>query len=181
MQFDRQAFEAVISQYPVFEYQFIETAELSFQPRVRIICERECERYGKTWACPPAVGSLKECESACRVYTRGLFFSTVAEVLDVLNMEEGLATRREHERITQDLGDYLAAQGLEVFILSTESCDICRKCTYPDGPCRHPDQMHPCLESHGIVVSDLVENHQMTYQLGGNTLLWFSLILFREV
>ena len=178
--FDIQNFEAFIAQYPVFEYQIIHTYELNFQSRVRIICKQECERYGKTWACPPAVGSLETCKETCLSYSQGLFFSTVAEVSDVLCMEEGLATRKEHEKITQEIGDYLSKQDLEVLILSTESCDICAKCTYPDAPCRHPDKMHPCLESHGIVVSDLVEKHQMTYQLGGNTLLWFSLVLFRK-
>ena len=39
----------------------------------------------------------------------------------------------------------------EVYGLSTESCAICAHCAWPDGPCRHPDRMFPCVESHGIV------------------------------
>lgn len=35
---------------------------LKYQSRVRTICKQECERYGSTWACPPAVGELSECE-----------------------------------------------------------------------------------------------------------------------
>lgn len=168
-----------ISQYPVYEYRIIETEGLQIQPRVRIICSQECERYGTTWACPPAVGELKECEEKIKDYPKGLFFSSVAEVSDILNMEELLETRRFHEEITENLGKFLEEQGKECFILSTESCDICSKCTYPEGPCRHPEKMHPCLESHGVVVSEIVEEQQMEYTLGGNAVLWFSLILYR--
>ena len=48
------------------------------------------------------------------------------------------------------------------FTLSTESCDLCEHCAYLDGkPCRFPEKMHPCLESHGVVVNELVEHHSM--------------------
>ncbi|MDO5336309.1 MAG: DUF2284 domain-containing protein [Eubacteriales bacterium] len=172
-----QGFDEFIADYPVFEYRIIDTQEMKTQRRVRQVCERECERYGSTWACPPGVGSLEDCEKKIKSYPYGILFSSVAEVSDIMNMEELLSTRRGHEEITNALGDFLKSQGKRTFILSTESCDICSKCTYPAAPCRHPDRMHPCLESYGVVVSELVEREQMEYQLGANTILWFSLIL----
>ena len=96
-----------------------------------------------------------------------------------MNMQELLDTRMAHESITDKIGKFLQAEGYEVFILSTESCDICEHCTYPDAPCCNPGRMHPCLESHGIVVTDIVEAEGMEYNLGGNTILWFSMILVR--
>ena len=56
-----ERFEEFISQYPIYEYRLVDTAEIEVRERVRIICKQECERYGTTWACPPAVGSLEEC------------------------------------------------------------------------------------------------------------------------
>ena len=104
----------------------------------------------------------------------------MAEVSDVLNMEEMLATRRAHEDLTGEIAAFLEKEGFETYTLSTESCDICEHCTYPVGkPCRHPERMHPCLESHGVVVSEIVEQQEMEYELGGNTILWFSMILYR--
>lgn len=47
-------FEEFISQYPIYEYRLVDTAEIEVRERVRIICKQECERYGTTWACPPA-------------------------------------------------------------------------------------------------------------------------------
>ncbi len=171
--------EEFLTNFPLFEYQMIETEQLQFQQRVRLVCEQECERYDKTWACPPGVGDLETCRQRCLAYPYGFFFSSVAEVSDILNMEELLDTRAAHEEITDEIGNFFEDRGMETFILSTESCSICENCTYPDAPCRNPKRMHPCLESHGIVVTEIVEKQQMTYTLGGNDVLWFSLILFR--
>lgn len=173
--------DGYIAQFPVYEYRIISTDDLPVEARVRMVCQQECERYGSTWACPPGVGELDDCEAACRAYPRGLFFSTVAEVRDVMDMDEMLATRTAHEEITEQIDQYMTEKGLDTFVLSTESCDICDECAYPDAPCRFPEKMHPCLESYGIVVPEIVEREEMQYMIGGNTVLWFSLILFRPV
>ena len=178
---DLEKFEAFISQFPIYEYRLISTQEVSVEQRVRDICRQECTRYGSTWACPPAVGTLQECESRIHSYSEAVLFSSVAEVSDILNFEEMLTTRKAHEDLTDEVGGYLKEQGKDIFILSTESCDICEDCAYKHGkPCRFPQRMHPCLESYGVVVSDLVEKYRMEYNIGANTILWFSMILFRE-
>ena len=177
----KEKFEEFIAQYPIFEYRLLDTSDIAVQPRVRTICKEECERYGSTWACPPAVGELPECEKKIRSFPQAVFFSSVAEVSDMMNMEEMLSTRDAHEALTTKVAEYLRGEGLDTFTLSTESCDICKECAYIKGePCRHPDRMHPCLESHGVVVSEIVEKEQMEYNLGGNTILWFSMVLFRD-
>lgn len=175
-----EKFDMFISQYPIFEYRLVNTKDLEVRERARIICEVECERFGSTWACPPAVGSLEECECRIKGFEQAVFFSSVAEVSDIFNMEEMLSTRRAHEDLTSEVAAFLGEEGYETFTLSTESCDICERCAYLDGePCRHPERMHPCLESHGVVAAEIVERENMEYSLGGNTILWFSMVLFR--
>lgn len=175
-----EKFEEFIADFPIFEYRDISTQNIGVRERVRTICREECQRYNSTWACPPAVGSLKECQERILSYPRGIFFSSVAEVSDILNMDEMLSTRHIHENLTGELEKYLKGEGFETHALSTESCDICESCAWSEGkPCRFPDRMHPCLESYGVVVSEIVEDEAMEYNLGGNTILWFSLILYR--
>ena len=95
-------------------------------------------------------------------------------------MEEMLSTRRAHEDLTTEVGKYLNKEGYETYILSTESCEIKKKCAYKEGkPCRYPDRMRPCLERYGVVVNEIVERESMEYNLGGNTIMWFSMVLFR--
>ena len=107
------------------------------------------------------------------------FFSTIASVSDVVNMKETLATRGEHEEITAAIEKFIRSQGTDCMALSTESCDICEHCAYPDAPCRFPERMHPCLESHGIIVSELAEKFSMDFTLSPTEILWFSLIFLK--
>ena len=125
-----EKFEDFIAEYPIYEYRLLDTKDLSVAERVRIVCKQECERYGTTWACPPAVGTLKECEARIHSYDRAVFFSSVAEVSDLMNMEEMLATRDAHEELTTKVAEYLKGEGFCTFTLSTESCDICKECAY---------------------------------------------------
>ena len=114
--------------------------------------------YNTTWACPPAVGSVEACRARCLSYPSVLLITSVAEVQDVANMAETLATRGPHEALTRRVRDLLLQCGAEeVYGLSTEACAICPQCAYPDAPCRHPDHMFPCVESHGLVATDLAE------------------------
>lgn len=66
----------------------------------------------------------------------------------------------------------------DIYVLSTEACAICDHCAWPDGPCRHPDRMFPCVESHGILVTDLAERHGIDFLAGSNLVTWFSLLFY---
>ena len=172
--------EARLSELPIAQYEFFDTEELEFAQRIRMICEVECPRFGKTWACPPAVGTVAECKARCLTYPKGLLITSLAEVSSISHMEECLATRPAHEEMTHQVIELLKAQGAEVYGLSTESCALCDKCTYPTAPCRHKDKMLPCLESHGIVATALADKYGIEYLYGPNVVTWFSILLYRE-
>ena len=176
---DRNQLEMQLSELPLYQYAFIRTEELMFSDRIRWICEHECPMYGKTWACPPAVGSVEECEARCRRFEEALLIATITEVGDIANIEETLATRAPHEEITREVHDMVKAQARETMVLSTEACAVCESCAWPDAPCRHKDKMFPCVESHGIVVTDLAEKTGIDFYAEGNLVTWFSLIFYR--
>ena len=164
---------------PLYCYFFIKPSELEFSERVRHICKTECPMYGKTWACPPGVGEVVECKNRCLEYDDAVLIATITEVNDIANIEETLATRGEHESITGQAAEIVKKQAESVYVLSSEACAICEECAYPDGPCRHPDKMHPCIESHGIILTALPEKYGVEFQYGGNIVTWFSLIFFK--
>ena len=74
--------EDFITQFPIYQYAFIKTEDVEFNDKVRAICKKECPRYGKSWSCPPAVGSVDKCRETCMEYPYVLLFSSVAEVPD---------------------------------------------------------------------------------------------------
>lgn len=177
---DKSALEKTLAALPIAQYAFFRSSELEFSPRIRAVCEQECPRCGKSWSCPPAVGSVETCERRCRSYPEGLLIVSLAETDDIADTEAALKTRPAHEALTRCVADILKAQGLETFVLSAESCAVCDTCTYPDAPCRHPEKMLPCAESHGIVITALAEKYGIDYQYGNNVVSWFSLLFFRE-
>lgn len=172
--------ERQLAELPLYGYFFLKSGDLTFSNRVRYICSHECRMYGRTWACPPAVGTVEECKAKCLSYPHVLMICTVTEVEDISNVEATLSTRGDHEEVTRRAEAMVQAQGMETYTLSTEACAICRQCTYPEGPCRHPEHMRPCIESHGIVLTDTAESCGLPFQYGDNVVTWFSLIFYRR-
>ena len=178
---DLQKLEEQLSLLPLYVYTYIDPQKLEFSDRIRYICGAECPMHNKTWACPPAVGSVSHCKAKCLQYENCLMIGTITEVNDITDIAETLSTRPAHEEITNMVRDLFREQGVEPYILSTEACDICDRCAWLDGqPCRHPDRMHPCVESHGINILPLLESRGLNFQYGENVVTWFSLLFFNE-
>ena len=176
---NRELLEQKLSELPLYIYDFIDPSELEFNSRIRWICEHECPMYGKSWACPPGVGSVDACQGKCMGYQNCLMISTIVEVNDIADMEETLATRPEHEEITNQVGAIMEELGVKPYILSTEACSICEHCAILEGkPCRFPEKMHPCVESHGINVVPMLESRGLEFQFGANVVTWISLLFY---
>ena len=176
---DRQWLEVKLAEFPLYAYDFITTDELEFSDRVRWICQHECPMYNTTWACPPAVGTVEACKARVMSFREGLMIATITEVHDIADIQATLATRADHEAITREITALIAARSTDTLTLSTEACAHCAKCTWPNAPCRHPDRMFPCVESHGILVTNLAEKRGIDFLAGSNLVTWFSLIFFK--
>ena len=176
---DLELLESKLAELPLYGYFFIDPKALEFSDRIRWICGNECPMYNQTWACPPAVGSVESCKQTCLRHENCLMIATVTEVRDITDMQETLSTRPEHEQITEQVRDLMLQQGVNPYILSTEACAICERCAWLDGqPCRHPERMHPCVESHGINLIPVLEENGMEFQFGGNVVTWVSLLFY---
>lgn len=176
---DLQKLENQLAELPLYFYGYIDPKALEFSTRIRQICSAECPMYDKTWACPPAVGAVEECQNRCLQYENCLLVGTVTEVNDVANLGETLSTRPAHEELTNVVREMFREQGIEPYILSTEACSVCDRCAWLDGaPCQHPDRMHPCLESHGINLIPTLEENGLEFQYGDNMVTWYSLLFF---
>jgi predicted metal-binding protein len=178
---DKNLLESQLAELPLYVYDFIDPSQLEFSDRVRWICEHECPMYGKSWACPPGVGTVEECRHRCGTYRNCLMISTITEVEDISNIQQTLDTRPAHEKLTNQVRDLMREQGVEPYILSTEACAICSRCAIEDGlPCRMPGRMHPCVESHGINILSLLDQQGLAFQYGENVVTWFSLLYYND-
>ena len=176
---NQELLEQQLAELPLYVYHFFDPKTLEFTDRVRWICEHECPMFGTSWACPPAVGSVTQCRARCLGYKNALAIATITEVADIANIDDTLATRPDHEAVTNQVRDLFREQGIDPYVLSTESCAECDRCAWLDGePCRFPDRMHPCVESQGINVLPLIEELGLCFQYGENVVTWFSLLLY---
>lgn len=176
---NKERLEQQLAELPLYVYFYIDPKTLDFSERIRYICRHECPMYGRSWACPPGVGEVAECERKCRSYENCLLVGTITEVDDVADINACLATRGPHEDVTNQVRDLLREQGIEPFILSSEACAACDRCAILDGkPCRFPERMHPCVESHGIVLTTTLDELGLEFQYGGNIVTWYSLLFF---
>ena len=174
---DKALLEQQLLELPLYTYFYIDPNTLEFSQRIRWICENECPRYGKSYACPPAVGSVESCREKCLSYGECLVIGTITEVEDISDLEAGLRTRFDHEALTNEIADLLRQQGVEPYILSTDSCAWCDVCACCEGkPCRFPEKMHPCVESHGINLIPTLEENGLEFQYGDNIITWYSLL-----
>ena len=55
----KETIESFIYDYPILEFHYLDRKDLIFSEKVRFLCEHECEHYGHSWACPPAIGSIE--------------------------------------------------------------------------------------------------------------------------
>ena len=174
-----QKIEDQLCSLPILQYVWVNVHDLVFSERVRYVCQTECPMYGRSWSCPPAVGTVEECKERCLRFAQALVITTAAEVADITDLKETLETRAHHVEITRQVREILQREAEEVMVLSAEACMSCAHCTYPEGkPCRNPERMFPCVESYGIVATDLAEKYGIQY-FNGNIVTWISILFFR--
>lgn len=163
----------------IHQYAFLPTSDLVFSPGVRELCKmNSCGSYGKTWACPPGVGTLEECQQRISGYQNLFVFTTVHPLEDSYDFEGMMNGKKKHDEICPGIADLFRKNYANLLILSNEGCHRCESCTYPDAPCRFPDTLYPSIESYGVEVNRLAKTAGINYINGANTVTYFSCILY---
>ncbi len=165
-----------ISTY-VCEGACITTEEIPFSYEVVKACEKNyCGKYGKTWTCPPGIGSFDKLKQACLMYKNAVVFTTCHTLEDSFDIDGMNNGREEHEKVTDKIESLFYGQ--DVKVLSAKSCALCAKCTYPESPCRFPEKARSTVEANGINVVELAQKCKIRYKNEQNTVTYFSVILY---
>ena len=154
----------------------IKTEDVCFSPEVRKMCEvNRCGRYGTSWACPPAIGTLEECMLRCKAFEHCAVFSKAYELEDSFDFEGMMEAHDKFAKASERLRKMLEGQHL---MLSVEGCSKCGNCTYPDAPCRFPETLTGSLEGYGIFVNQLAASAGIPYNRGPDTVSYFGAVFF---
>lgn len=168
----------VLRSVGVTSFGVVAAASIEFSDEVRSYCEGNmCRNYGRSWACPPAVGSVDQCRARVRAFDSALVFASVYPLEDSFDFESMTAGHREFKKVCDRLHDLCAG---EFLLLSNEGCVRCAKCTYPDAPCRFPEKLFHSIEGYGIWVNRLAAAAGIPYVAGPNTVSYFGALCYNE-
>ena len=161
------------------EYGLISTVEIPFEPEIRKICEDNgCRLYGTTWACPPAVGTVEECQERCLQYKTAIVFNAVYPLEDSFDYEGMMQGHSAFKDLCDRVYELVKPQLHKFLLFSNEGCKRCKICTYPSAPCRQSERLFPSLEGFGIHVSQLADCANIKYVNGENTVTYFGMLLY---
>lgn len=159
----------------------LDAASLVARPEVRDMCASgRCQRYGKSWSCPPACGSLEVCQTRMRGYNGGVLVQTTAQLLDDFDYESMTRAQEEHKKNFFTLARQARLLFPDCLPLTAGSCTICRSCTCPERPCRFPQKMLSSMEAYGLLVSEVCQASGLPYYYGPGTLTYSACILTKE-
>ena len=181
----KQAFTALLASlpdtaYPIHESKWISPQLLPFSSEVRGMCEvNRCGKYNTSWSCPPGCGewqALREEFFACKT---AFVFTTCHELEDSFDFEGMQDAAKQHQKLDDTIGQALAKSGLSFIHLGMGACELCKECTFPNAPCRHPDRMRRPPEACGIDVCAMSKTIGIRYMNGADTVTYFSIVLFK--
>ncbi|MDR0818375.1 MAG: DUF2284 domain-containing protein [Oscillospiraceae bacterium] len=171
----------IMTRAGAFQYGIVDPKNVEFSEEVRKMCEvNTCRQYGKTWACPPAVGTIDECRTRAQSYAYMLVFSQKFDLEDSYDFESVGTAMKDFKAVASRLDEEVKPYLTNYLMLSNEGCGKCESCTYPDNPCRFPDKVHGSIEGYGIFVSNLATQAGMGYNNGKDTVTFFGALLFND-
>lgn len=171
--------QIILEKAGVYQSGIVDTDRIRLLTEVRKMCEvNTCRQYGRSWACPPALGTLEECRERIRKFDKMIVFSVKYDLEDSFDYEGMKAGMVHFKEVCRKINMEVRQEIKEFMILSNEGCDLCETCTYPDAPCRFPEQAHGSLEGYGVLVSELAGQAGIRYINGANTVTYFGGILY---
>ena len=157
----------------------LEMSALVFRSEVREMCAADrCRAYGRSWSCPPACGTPEQCVARMSKYGRGVLVQTTGELEDDFDLEAIARTEQRHKKAFLDLTRQVRLLYPGCLPLTAGCCTLCRRCTYPDKPCRFPQKRLSSMEAYGLLVSDVCLKSGLPYNHGPRTMTYTSCILF---
>ena len=162
----------------------IPLSQVTFSQEVRKLCEQNmCGNFGKSWTCPPAVGSIEELQTQISSFTRILLVDKVYPLEDSFDWEGMKKGGRDFQlQLLKFKKRIKEADPERLFtVLGAGACKLCETCTYrEEKPCRKPDHAIVSLEAFGIDVMKMMQESGLKVNNGPNTVTYIGGIFHGE-
>ena len=158
----------------------LEPATIELKEEVREMCASgKCAMYGKRWSCPPGCGTIPECRELLKGYRCGILVQSVGKLEDSFDIETMMETEAAHKERFYAMRKALLDRGVTALAAGAGCCTVCKECTYPDAPCRFPEQKMSSMEALGMLVTEVCKANDLPYFYGENTIAYTSCFLLR--
>lgn len=147
---------------------------------VRDMCAADkCHAYGKNWTCPPACGTLEECQRHMQSYDYGILLQTVGKMEKTIDTKAYLRTEQRHMELFHQLAALVRKEHPNALCLGAGGCRVCKKCAYPE-PCRFPEQACSSMEAYGLFVTQICRDNGVAYYHGEKTIAYTACVLLNR-
>ena len=102
----------------------------------------------------------------------------IGQLEDDFDYDTMKLTGEAHGRSFEELMRKVKAICPDALGMGAGTCRKCAKCTYPDAPCRYPDDSYSSMEAYGLWVSEVCRKSDMKYNYGKGTITYVSSVLF---
>lgn len=147
----------------------VSTADICVAQWVRLKCKYGCKRYGSSWCCAPETPSPEQARAVLDEYRTALLLFSTTRNADF--HRENARKRRRQVQLWKGivaLERRLFLSGYyKAFALVSETCALCRECSYPDA-CRFPNDRRPSVESFAIDVFQTLKNVGRGFRVATN-------------
>ena len=165
----------------IHQLKVVSPSDVPFSQDVADACKANaCGKYGTCWTCPPGIGYWREWETKIKSYEFAAVFTCKYDLEDSFDFEGMMRGKDATKDLLIKIKHELNTKGEDFLALGCSGCDLCRKCTYPDNPCRFPEKAILSVEACGINVVELSQKIGIKYNNGTNTVTYFCIILFNR-
>ena len=173
--------ERLLKRWDIFQYQTVDPKLIPFSQAVADACRANaCGRYGSCWTCPPGVGEYTVLQQKIQNYRKAVVFTCKYNLEDCFDFEGMMDGQKKTMAILHSIADTLRSEDQNFMVLGCAGCTLCKKCTYPDEPCRFPEKAVVSVEACGIDVVKLASRLRLNYNNGANTVTYFCVVLLKE-
>ena len=156
----------------------LKSDSIELMPEVREMCKNNiCHMYAKRWSCPPGCGDLEVCRKKIEKYREGIIVQTVGKLEDPLDGETMMETEAVHKQNFYEFEKVLRERWPGMLPIGAGCCTKCKTCTYPDAPCRFPEQAFSSMEAYGMLVTQVCQANGLEYYYGPCTIAYTSCYL----
>jgi len=156
----------------------IDPKTLEAREDVRSMCAADkCGAYNKNWTCPPACGTVEECQQKMRSYEKGILLQSIGHMIKTIDSRCYRETERRHMKNFYAFAEEIRKAYPNALCLGAGGCRVCRQCAYPEA-CRFPEKAMSSMEGYGLFVTQVCRDAGVPYHYGEKTITYTACVLF---